>query len=102
MPSIDEYVTYIICFVQIYLQIFISESKKAEILFKEADQTVKDLQKQLYDIQKSLSKNFGSEDEFAALDGQCYELTNNEYVYKLCLFEKVRKYLCIFKLHLRQ
>ncbi|CAH1721130.1 unnamed protein product [Aphis gossypii] len=70
-------------------KIIIDESKKAQVLFKEADQTVKDLQKQLYDVRKSLSKNFGSEDEFAALDGQCYELTNDEYVYKLCLFEKI-------------
>ncbi|XP_025192707.1 glucosidase 2 subunit beta-like, partial [Melanaphis sacchari] len=70
-------------------KIIIDESKRAYELFKEADRTLKNLQKQVYDLQKSISKNFGPDDEFAALDGQCYELTNDEYIYKLCLFEKI-------------
>jgi len=72
------------------LLIVILESKKARELFEDADRTVKDLQKQVYELKKSISKNFGPDNEFAALDGQCYELTNDEYIYKLCLFEKVR------------
>lgn len=80
----DTFCTYL-------LLIVILESKKAHELFEEADRTVKDLQKQVYELKKSISKNFGPDDEFAALDGQCYELTNDEYVYKLCLFEKVRQ-----------
>jgi len=71
------------------LLIVILESKKAHELFEEADRTVKDLQNQVYELKKSISKNFGPDNEFAALDGQCYELTNDEYIYKLCLFEKV-------------
>jgi len=71
--------------------IVIAESRKAHERFEEADRTVKHLQKQLYALQKSISKNFGPDDEFAALDGQCYTLTNDEYIYKLCLFENVRQ-----------
>ncbi|XP_003242619.1 glucosidase 2 subunit beta isoform X1 [Acyrthosiphon pisum] len=70
-------------------KIIINESKKAHELFEEADRTVKDLQKQIYELKKSIRKNFGPDDEFAALDGQCYELINDEYIYKLCLFEKI-------------
>ncbi|KAL5243101.1 hypothetical protein ACI65C_010511 [Semiaphis heraclei] len=70
-------------------KILIDESKKAQKQYEESDRIVKDLQKQLYKLQKSISKNFGPDDEFAALDGQCYELTSDEYIYKLCIFEKI-------------
>lgn len=73
-------------------KIIINESKKARELFEDADRTVKDLQKQVYELKKSISKNFGPDNEFAALDGQCYELTNDEYIYKLCLFEKITQW----------
>lgn len=60
-------------------------------MFEKADKRVKDLQKKISNLKKSISKNFGTEKEFAVLDTQCYELTDNEYIYKLCLFEKVSK-----------
>lgn len=72
------------------------ESKEAFKRFDEADRKVKDIQRKISDLQKSISKNFGSENEFAALNEQCYELTNHEYTYKLCLFEKVMKIIFFF------
>jgi protein kinase C substrate 80K-H len=85
-----------------FVQIFILESKKAHELFEDADRIVKDLQNEVNDLKISLSKNFGPENEFAALDGQCYKLSNDEYIYTLCLFEKVRQNIFIhtFELHL--
>lgn len=71
------------------------ESKEARKLFEEADRKVKDIQRKISDLQKSISKNFGSENEFAALNGQCYELTDHEYLYKLCLFEKVMGFFLV-------
>ncbi|XP_026820102.1 glucosidase 2 subunit beta-like [Rhopalosiphum maidis] len=72
-------------------KIIINESKKAHELFEDADRIVKYLQNEVNDLKTSLSKNFGPENEFAALDGQCYELSNDEYIYTLCLFEKITK-----------
>lgn len=89
--NVDEYL--FVCYI-LYKCVthFISESKKAHKLFEEADRKAKDLQYQLYDLRKSINKNFGPENEFAALDGQCYKLINGEYVYQLCLFEKVNSF----------
>ncbi|XP_025409685.1 glucosidase 2 subunit beta-like isoform X2 [Sipha flava] len=70
-------------------KIIIHESKEAHKLFEEADRKLKDIQRKISDLQKSLINNYGLENEFAALYEQCYELTNQEYTYKLCLFEKV-------------
>jgi hypothetical protein len=75
------------------------ESKEAHKLFEEADRKLKDIQRKISDLQKSLINNYGLENEFAALYEQCYELTNQEYTYKLCLFEKVMEIInYIFKL----
>uniref|UniRef100_A0A8D0GBS4 PRKCSH beta subunit of glucosidase II n=1 Tax=Sphenodon punctatus TaxID=8508 RepID=A0A8D0GBS4_SPHPU len=40
-------------------------------------------------LEKEISFDFGPLGEFAYLYGQCYELTNNEYIYRLCLFNRV-------------
>lgn len=69
----------------------ILDLKKARELFEEADQRVKDIQRKIYKLQKSIGKNFGPDYEFAAFDEQCYEIADLKYIYKLCLFEKVSK-----------
>lgn len=67
----------------------ILESKKIRQLFEAVDKRVNDIEKQIFGLQKSISKNFGPENEFLALDGQCYKLIDHVYIYELCLFEKV-------------
>lgn len=67
----------------------ILESKKIHKLYEAAVKKIKDIEKEISDLQKSISKNFGPENEFVALDGQCYKLIDHLYIYELCLFEKV-------------
>lgn len=72
-----------------YYLILILEAKKAREIYEEADRNFRDIQREISQLQESLNKDFGPEDEFASLDGECYELSDHEYVYKLCLFDQV-------------
>uniref|UniRef100_A0A3B3T7D1 Glucosidase 2 subunit beta n=1 Tax=Paramormyrops kingsleyae TaxID=1676925 RepID=A0A3B3T7D1_9TELE len=40
-------------------------------------------------LEKEISFDFGPSAEFAYLYSQCYELTTNEYIYRLCPFNRV-------------
>lgn len=69
----------------------ILESKKALQLYEEANKKVQDLERTIYDLQRQISNDFGPENEFAALHGQCYDFVDLDYRYQLCLFDKVIK-----------
>lgn len=66
------------------------ESRKAHELFEGSDKKFKYIQRKIFQLQKSINNDYGPENEFAAFDGQCYELSHREYLYKLCLFNKVK------------
>ena len=39
------------------------------------------------ELENSLKYDYGAEDEFLPLHGQCFEYTEREYTYKLCPFD---------------
>lgn len=67
----------------------IGQASEARKQYNEADRVLKDLQNELTAVQESLEKDYGSDEEFAALEGQCFEYTDREYIYKLCPFDQV-------------
>lgn len=64
-----------------------NEARKA---LQESVDALKELQRRLKSEQESLGRDYGPSDEYRPLEGTCYELTDREYTYKLCPFEKVR------------
>lgn len=69
-------------------QLLISEADKGRAQFKDAENSVKDLLAELRKLEDQIDRDYGPENEFAPLDGQCFDYTDLEYVYTLCLFGK--------------
>lgn len=45
------------------------------------------IQNKIQELENSLKYDYGQEDEFLPLHGQCFEYTDREYTYKLCPFD---------------
>lgn len=71
------------------VQKLIASADNARTLFDGIDKSVKELEREKKDLEEFVSLDFGQDEEFSALKGECYELTDREYTYKLCPFEKV-------------
>lgn len=70
-------------------QKLIDEASEARRQVVDAERTVREIESNIRNIQQNLEKDYGLNQEYATLDGQCLEYEDKEYVYKLCLFQKV-------------
>lgn len=69
-------------------QRLIDEANKARENFEEADRTLRDIQRERKQLEEAMNKDYGPHEEFAFLEGECYEFTDREYNYKLCPFDE--------------
>lgn len=66
----------------------IDESKEAKKAFSEIETQYLDLTNKIREIEVLLETDFGEENEFLPLNGQCFEYDEREYTYKLCPFDR--------------
>lgn len=69
-------------------QELIRKANEARNQHSEADRHVREIDQEMKNIEDLLNKDFGKDEEFAPLNGECINYEDREYVYKLCLFDK--------------
>lgn len=67
-------------------QALIDEATSTRERFQEAEKAVNDLQSEIRQLEEKMERDYGPEEVFASLDDQCFEYTDLEYIYKLCLY----------------
>ncbi|EEZ98119.2 glucosidase 2 subunit beta [Tribolium castaneum] len=69
-------------------QKIVDQATAARNEFTDAERAVREIESEIGNINDYLEKDFGPEEEFATLQGECFDYTDHEYIYKLCPFEK--------------
>lgn len=69
-------------------QKLVDAANEAREQFDEADRRVRDLTRELRTLEETQGKDYGPEEEFRVLEGNCYDFTDREYIYRLCPFDK--------------
>ena len=69
-------------------QKLIESANEARNQYSAADRDFREIEKELTEIRDGLEKDYGSEEEFAPLAGECFSYEDREYIYKLCPFDK--------------
>ncbi|XP_051012028.1 glucosidase 2 subunit beta isoform X2 [Acomys russatus] len=70
-------------------QAVIDAAQEARNKFEEAERSLKEMEESIRSLEQEVSFDFGPSGEFAYLYSQCYELSTNEYIYRLCPFKLV-------------
>ncbi|VDN01722.1 unnamed protein product [Thelazia callipaeda] len=66
----------------------IKEADDARKEYEDVDKRYMDLDSSIKDSEQYTKDDFGDDLAWATLKGRCFELEENEYLYKLCLFDK--------------
>ncbi|XP_055627082.1 glucosidase 2 subunit beta [Toxorhynchites rutilus septentrionalis] len=69
-------------------QELIRKANDARNQYSEADRHVREIEAEMKNIEELLNKDYGNDEEFAPLNGECLSYEDREYVYKLCPFDK--------------
>ena len=66
----------------------VDAARVAKDAFREAERRYLDINTKVREIETSLDTDYGPDNAFMALVGQCFELQDREYIYTLCPFDR--------------
>ncbi|KAH8298359.1 hypothetical protein KR018_008089 [Drosophila ironensis] len=69
-------------------QRLIQQANEARNAFEEVERTIREIEQEVKEIEEQNNKDYGANEEWAVLDGQCYTYEDREYVYTLCPFDR--------------
>lgn len=69
-------------------KLLIEQANGARNLYMESDRELREIKTEIANIEQLLEKDYGLEEEFASLHGECFNFEDREYVYKVCPFDR--------------
>lgn len=69
-------------------KLLIEQANGARNLFLEADRELREIKTEIGNIEQQIEKDYGADEEFATLHGECFNFEDREYVYKVCPFDR--------------
>lgn len=66
-------------------------AESARTAFNEIDTKVTRLEKKIKDLQQLLDRNYGPDNQFAHMDGKCYDVQVKQYTYEVCPFVNAKQ-----------
>ncbi|KAK0083151.1 hypothetical protein PV325_009236 [Microctonus aethiopoides] len=67
-------------------QSIVDEATAARTQYHQAEKALLDLQNEIRGLEGKIGRDYGPDDVFASLDGQCFQFTNFEYIYSMCMY----------------
>ncbi|KAL7739748.1 hypothetical protein ACLKA6_014989 [Drosophila palustris] len=69
-------------------QRLIEQANEARNAFDEVERHIREIEHEVKEIDDQEGKDYGLNEEWAVLDGECYTFEDREYVYTLCPFDR--------------
>ncbi|XP_001357066.3 glucosidase 2 subunit beta [Drosophila pseudoobscura] len=69
-------------------QRLVEQANEARNALDEVERNIREIEQEVKEIDEQSAKDYGPQEEWAVLDGECYNFEDREYVYTLCPFDR--------------